>query len=160
LKTENLQAEVTAIDQESAQLEIGVERDIVKKLLNLIERLIAENAEQKAELQKLRDGIKQLKGEQGKPDIKANKKKDGDISSEDERRQAAANANGEEAKDIDGKKKRLSPRIKRPWPTFAAGIGAITLTCSNTNVSRPLRKKWRWKISLMGCLPPSPIMKT
>jgi Transposase IS66 family len=116
LKTENLQAEVTAIDQESAQLKNGVEMDIVKKLLNLVERLIAENAEQKAKLQNLHDEINRLKGEQGKPDIKANKKKDGDISSEDERKQAEADANGEGGNDIGGKKKRQRepklPKIK------------------------------------------------
>jgi len=106
LKTDYLQAEVTAIDQLTAQLKSGVELDIVKKLLNLVERLIAENAEQKVELQKLRDEINRLKGEQGKPDIKVNKRKDGDVSSEADRKQAEADANGEVAENADGKKKR------------------------------------------------------
>jgi len=116
LKTDYLQAEVTAIDQLTAQLKSGVELDIVKKLLNLVERLIAENAEQKVELQKLRDEINRLKGEQGKPDIKVNKRKDGDVSSEADRKQAEADANGEVAENADGKKKRQReaklPKIK------------------------------------------------
>jgi len=116
LKTEDLQAEINAIDQQTAQLKSGVELDIVKKLLNLVEKVMAENAEQKTELQKLRDEINRLKGEQGKPDIKANKKKDGDISSEDERKQAEADANGAAVEDADGKKKRQRepklPKIK------------------------------------------------
>lgn len=106
MKTEDLQAEVTAIDQQTAQLKSGVEQAIVKKLLNLVERLIAENTAQKAELQKLRDEINRLKGEQGKPDIKANKKKDGNISSEAERKQAETEANGEGGSCADEKKKR------------------------------------------------------
>lgn len=116
MKTADLQAEITAIDQEIIHLKSGVELDIVKKLLNLVERLIAENAEQKAEIQKLRDEINRLKGEQGKPDIKANKKQENDISSEDERRQAEADANGESDENTDGKKKRQRasklPKIK------------------------------------------------
>lgn len=116
MKIEDLQAEVTAIDQESVQLKSGVERDIVKKLLNLVERLVTENETLKAELQELRDEINRLKGERGKPDIKANKKKDGDISSEDERKQAEAEANGRAVEDADGKKKRQRepklPKIK------------------------------------------------
>jgi hypothetical protein len=106
LKTEDLQAEVTAIDQETAQLKSGADRDIVKKLLNLVERLVAENASLKAEIQTLRDEINRLKGEQGKPDIKANKKKDGDISSEAERKQAEAAALAGTDEPSDNKKKR------------------------------------------------------
>lgn len=106
MKTEDLKAEVTAIDQQTAQLKSGVELDIVKKLLNLVERLIAENAEQKIELQKQCDEINRLKGEQGRPDIKANKRKDGDISSEAERKQAETDANDESVEDADDKKKR------------------------------------------------------
>lgn len=116
MKTEDLQAEIIAIDHESAQLKNGVEQDIVKRLLNLVERLVAENAEQKAELQNLRDEINRLKGEQGKPDIKANLKKEGDLSSEAERKQAEADANGEAVENADGKKKRRReaklPKIK------------------------------------------------
>lgn len=105
MKTDDLQAEITAIHQQIAQLiSGGVELDIVKKLLNLVEKLGSENGELKTEIQKLRDEINRLKGEQGKPDMKANKKAD-DISSEQERKQAQADANGE-ARDTDSKKTR------------------------------------------------------
>jgi hypothetical protein len=89
---QDIQAEINAIDQETAQLENSGEQALFKKLLNIIERLASSNEAQESELQQLRDEINRLKGEQGKPDIKANKKKDGDISSEAERKEAEANA--------------------------------------------------------------------
>lgn len=111
MNIENLQAEIAAIYQEIAQIDNEAAQAIVKKLLNLVERVARENESQEAELQKLRDEIKRLKGEQGKPDIKPNKNKD--ISSEDERKKAEANANtdadkGDGTTDTggDGKKKR------------------------------------------------------
>ena len=55
-------------------------------LLNLVERVSAENTALREEIQRLKDEINRLKGEQGKPGIKPNKKKDGDISSEKERK--------------------------------------------------------------------------
>jgi hypothetical protein len=106
LKNQDLQAEINAIDQKSAQLEYGVEQSVVKKLLNIVERLASENEALKSEVQNLKDENNRLKGEQGKPLIKANKKKDGEISSETERKQAEANANGEAVEDVNGKKKR------------------------------------------------------
>ena len=106
MNIQDLQAEINAIDQESAQLESGVEQSVVKKLLNLVERLASENETLKIEVQNLKDENNRLKGEQGKPDSKANKKKAGDISSETERKQAEANANGEGVEDATGKKKR------------------------------------------------------
>jgi hypothetical protein len=92
LNRQDLQAEINALDQEIAQLEGGAAEAIVKKLLNLIERLAGENDALKSELQKLCDEINRLKGEQGKPEIKANQKKDGDLSSEAERKEAEAKA--------------------------------------------------------------------
>jgi hypothetical protein len=110
---QDLQAEINAIDQETAQLENSEGQSLVKKLLNIIERLASSNNTQEIELQRLRDEINRLKGEQGKPDIKANKKKDGDISSEAERKEAEANAkkdietgDGESGENTDKKKKR------------------------------------------------------
>jgi len=50
-------------------------RELITRLLNMIEQLSAENRELKAEVQRLRDEINRMKGEQGKPDIKANKPK-------------------------------------------------------------------------------------
>ncbi len=102
-------------------MESSIGQAIVKKLLNIIERLASENDAQRSELQKLRDENNQLKGEQGKPHIKANKKKDADISSEAERKEAEANANkdtgnGETVEGSENKTKRQRepklPKIK------------------------------------------------
>lgn len=119
MNIQDLQAEIIAIDQEAAHVESVVEQRIVKKLLNIIERLARENDTLKSNLQNLSDEINRLKGEQGKPDIKANKKKDGNISSEAERKEAEANANkdnGESGDHSEGKKKRQReaklPKIK------------------------------------------------
>jgi hypothetical protein len=92
LSIQDLQAEIIAINQEIGQLENSVSLALVKKLLNLIERVVKENNTLLTERQQLRDEINRLKGEQGKPDIKANKKNDGDISPEAERKEAEANA--------------------------------------------------------------------
>ena len=93
MSIQDLQAEIIDIDQQIAQLVNSVSLALVKKLLNLIERVVKENNTLLTERQQLRDEINRLKGEQGKPNIKANKKNDGDISSEAERKVAEANAN-------------------------------------------------------------------
>jgi len=97
-----LQAEINATYPIYAQIESGIEHDIIKKLLNLIEQVASDNEALEAEIQQLRDEVNRLKGEQGKPDIKSNKNKD--ISSEEERKKAEADAN--KNKDTKGKKKR------------------------------------------------------
>ena len=63
LNIQDLQAEINAIDQEIAQIESSGGQAIVKKLLNIIERLASSNDAQESELQKLRDEINRLKGE-------------------------------------------------------------------------------------------------
>ena len=68
LKVQDLQAEINAIYQEIVLMESSAAQAIIKKLLNIIERLAGENDTQKIELQELRDEINRLKGEQGKPD--------------------------------------------------------------------------------------------
>ena len=55
LNIQDLQAEINAIDQEFAQIESSGGQAIVKKLLNIIERLASSNDAQKSELQKLRN---------------------------------------------------------------------------------------------------------
>jgi len=119
LNIQDLQAEIIAIDQEIAQLENSASQALVKKLLNLIERVVKENNTLLTERQQFCDEINRLKGEQGKPDIKANKKKDGNISSEAERKEAEANANkdpSESGENSAGTKKRQRepklPKIK------------------------------------------------
>jgi len=66
-------------------------------LLNLVEALKRENAELRAEVQRLRDEINRLKGEQGKPPIKGNTPKPPptNYSSEKERRTPTAWTKGE-----------------------------------------------------------------
>jgi hypothetical protein len=62
-------------------------RQLVRRLLNLIEQLTADLREAQAENQRLRDEVNRLKGEQGKPKIKGNTAKPppSDHSSEKER---------------------------------------------------------------------------
>ncbi len=48
-------------------------RELVQRLLNCIETLVADLNEAQAEIQRLRDEIARLKGEKGKPKIKANR---------------------------------------------------------------------------------------
>jgi hypothetical protein len=69
-------------------------RELIRRLLNLIEQLTADLREAQAEIQRLRDEVNRLKGEQGQPKIKANtagsavgiaKPAAGDHSSEKER---------------------------------------------------------------------------
>jgi hypothetical protein len=72
--------DLNAIQDENA-------RELIRRLLNLIEQLTADLREAQAENQRLRDEINRLKGEQGKPKIKANTPKPAvDHSSEKERR--------------------------------------------------------------------------
>ncbi len=63
-------------------------RDLVLRLLNLIETVTADLRAAQAEIQRLRDENNQLKGEQGKPDVKPNArpKPPTDHSSEAERK--------------------------------------------------------------------------
>jgi hypothetical protein len=58
--------DLTTIQEENA-------RELVKRLLNMIEQLSAEVREIRVENQRLRDEVNHLKGEQGKPNIKGNK---------------------------------------------------------------------------------------
>jgi len=60
--------DLNAIQDENA-------RQLIRRLLNLIEKLTADLRDAQAEIQALRDEINHLKGEQGKPKVKANKPK-------------------------------------------------------------------------------------
>jgi hypothetical protein len=57
MKVKDLQVELNVIDQETAQIESSVTQSIVKKLLNIIERLAGENGDLKNKLQELNDEI-------------------------------------------------------------------------------------------------------
>jgi len=74
--------ELNAIQDENA-------RQLIRRLLNLIEKLSADLRDLRAENQTLRDENNHLKGEQGKPKVKANKPQAADASkhsSEQERK--------------------------------------------------------------------------
>ena len=77
--------ELNAIQEENA-------RELVKRLLNMVEQLSRETRELRVENQRLRDEVNRLKGEQGKPHIKGNKTSapKADHSSEPERRKKRA----------------------------------------------------------------------
>jgi len=47
-------------------------RELIKRLLNLIEKLSADLRDAQNEIQRMRDEVNRLKGEQGKPKIKGN----------------------------------------------------------------------------------------
>lgn len=73
--------DLTSIQDENA-------RELIGRLLNLIEKLSADLRDAQAEIQRLRDEVNRLKGEQGKPKIKGKTPKPAaeDHSSEKERR--------------------------------------------------------------------------
>jgi len=77
--------ELNAIQEENA-------RELVKRLLNMVEQLSRDVRELRVENQRLRDENNRLKGEQGKPNIKGNKtsKPKADHSSESERHKKRA----------------------------------------------------------------------
>jgi hypothetical protein len=81
MKLENV--DLNAIKDENA-------RELIRQLLNLVEKLSADLRDAQAEIQRLRDEVNRLKGEQGKPKIKGNTPKppSSNHSSENERHQS------------------------------------------------------------------------
>ncbi|MEE4255260.1 MAG: transposase [Desulfuromusa sp.] len=75
--------DLNAIQDENA-------RELIRQLLNLVEKLSADLRDAQVENQRLRDEVNRLKGEQGKPKIKGNTPKPPPTnhSSENERRQS------------------------------------------------------------------------
>jgi hypothetical protein len=71
-----------------SHIQIENARELIQRLLNLIEKVSADLRDAQIENQRLRDEVNRLKGEQGKPDIKGNTPKatSQDHSSEKERR--------------------------------------------------------------------------
>ena len=65
-------------------------RELIRQLLNLVEKLSADLRDAQAEIQRLRDEVNRLKGEQGKPKVKGNTPKppSSNHSSENERHQS------------------------------------------------------------------------
>ena len=77
-------------------------RELIGRLLNLVEKLTADLSDAQAEIQRLRDEVNRLKGEQGQPKIKGNTPRPpaGDHSSEKERRTARQRHKGSKNADI------------------------------------------------------------
>jgi hypothetical protein len=71
-----------------SHIQIENARELIQRLLNLIEKVSADLRDAQIENQRLRDEVNRLKGDQGKPDIKGNTPKadSQDHSSEKERR--------------------------------------------------------------------------
>jgi len=92
MKPNELQAEIDVISIHIAQSVQGDQADAISKILNLLEKLAADNRRLEDEVQKLNNEISRLKGEKGVPNIKPNKKTE-DISSEKERKKAEEEAN-------------------------------------------------------------------
>src|SRR4030042_2620708 len=85
-------------------------RELIRRLLNLIEQLSADLREAQAEIQRVRDENNRLKGEQGKPKIKANtaKRPATDHSSEKERHKPRQHSKGSKKAKIQIDRKQVS----------------------------------------------------
>lgn len=83
----DLKKQLSVITQETDRVADEKTRPIFNALLNIIELLMAENAELKKENQLLRNEINQLKGEKGQPRFRKQSKPT-DHSSEEENKQA------------------------------------------------------------------------
>ncbi len=77
-------------------------RELIIRLLNLLEDVMADLRAAQAEIQRLRDENARLKGEQGKPKIKPNRPRSPgkDVSSEKERRKPKKWSKGSKIEDI------------------------------------------------------------
>ena len=106
------------------QIEDEKMRQLVSRLLNIIEDLSANVHRLQEENQRLRDEINRLKGEQGKPEIKPKKSKR-DHSSEKERHRPKSHRKGSKRSEI--KIDRFSPRGK-PLLCFGPSNGGQRLT--------------------------------
>jgi len=83
-------------DLDLTGIQDGRARQLIVRLLNLLEDVTADLRDAQAEIQRLRDENNRLKGEQGKPTIKASlpKSPPADHSSERERRQPSTRSKG------------------------------------------------------------------
>lgn len=91
MNTREISDTLTGLQQAIESIADPDAAQIISILLNLIERLSADNEKLRKENQSLKDELNKLKGEQGKPDIKPDKHDDTDTtdcSCEDERKEA------------------------------------------------------------------------
>ena len=100
----------------------GPARELVRRLLNLLEEVMADLRAAQAEIQRLRDENNRLKGEQGQPKIKPNKPPEAtDHSSEKERRKPRSWKKGTKVPQIQIDREqvlRVDPAILPPDAAF------------------------------------------
>jgi hypothetical protein len=108
--------ELSAIQDENA-------RQLIKRLLNLIEKVSADLRDAQAENQQLRDENNRLKGEQGKPKIKGNTAKPPqevqDHSSEKERQKRRRHAKGSKQSRVKIDREQIVPVDQASLPKDA-----------------------------------------
>lgn len=111
--------DLNAIQEENA-------RELIKRLLNLIETLSADLRDSRAEIQRLRDDVNRLKGEQGKPKIKGNKPKPptSDHSSEQERHKRKRHAKSSKKAEIHIDREEVVDVDRRELPADAQPKGS------------------------------------
>ena len=102
-------------------------RELVARLLNLIETLASDLRNAQAEIQRLRDENNRLKGEQGKPSVKPGTKPTAtDHSSEPERRQSRPREKGRKVQQVQIDREQVlqvDPAVLPPDAQFK-GYGA------------------------------------
>ena len=111
--------DLDAIQEENA-------RELIKRLLNLIETLSADLRDSRAEIQRLRDEVNRLKGEQGKPKIKGNQPKPptSDHSSEKERHRHKPHAKSSKKAEIHIDREEVVDVDRRELPADAQPKGS------------------------------------
>ena len=110
MKQTDIKKEIEALKLNTAIITEPQTKAMFNGLLNLVEKLYAENEQLKEKNQKLKDEINHLKGEQGKPDIKKRNCNNSDHSSEKERKE---NSKGEEKKGRNREAKLPKVKIDR-----------------------------------------------
>jgi regulator of replication initiation timing len=137
-------------------------REVIMRLLNMIEKLSAELREVKEENQRLRDEINRLKGEQGKPKIEGNKPQSAAInhSSEKERREPRKRHKGSKKAKIEIEHEEVAKVKREDLPEDAEFKGYEEMVVQDiilkTNNVRFLREKYYSKSmrkSYLGELP-------
>ena len=138
-------------------------REVILRLLNMIEQLSAELREVKEENQRLRDEINRLKGEQGKPKVEANKPQPagvGNHSSEKERREPRKRHKGSKKARIKIEREEVVKVKREDLPADAEFKGYEEVVVQDiilkTNNVRFLREKYYSKStrkSYLGKLP-------
>ena len=124
-------------------------REVILRLLNMIEQLSAELREVKEENQRLRDENNRLKGEQGKPKIEANKAKAAaatNHSSEKERREPRKRHKGSKKARIEIEHEEVAKVKREDLPADAEFKGYEEVVVQDiilkTNNVRFLREKY------------------